>query len=79
MLKFSASLVLASSLASLAAGQAKRPPSPLRLPNGEPLVGIYFFPHWWDPWKTSDEKVLADMRMLREMGFNTLFLDHEWS
>jgi Beta-galactosidase len=52
---------------------------PLRLPDGEPLVCIYYFPHWWEPWKSSDEAVLRDFRRLRRMGFNTLLVDHEWS
>ena len=64
---------------TLARAQEPKQGPPLRLPNGEPLVAIYFFPHWWEPWKSSDERVLADMRMLREMGINTLLLDHEWS
>jgi hypothetical protein len=53
--------------------------APLRLENGEPLVAIYYFPHWWEPWKSSDDVVLRDLRRLRGMGFNTLLLDHEWS
>jgi len=50
---------------------------PLRLPSGEPLIGIYYFTHWWEPWRSDDELILADLRRLREMGFNTIFLDHE--
>ena len=52
---------------------------PVRLPNGEPLVCVYFFPHWWDPWKSSDEVVRQDFRRLRALGVNTLLLDHEWA
>jgi len=55
------------------------PKEPIRLSNGEPLVGIYFFTHWWEPWKSSDEAILDDLKRLRSMGFNTIFLDHEWS
>ena len=51
----------------------------LRLPNGEPLVCIYYFTHWWEPWKSDDDAILNDLRSLRSMGFNTLLLDHEWS
>lgn len=51
----------------------------LRLPNGEPLTCIYYFPHWWEPWKSSDEAIRSDLKRLRAMGFNTLLLDHEWS
>jgi hypothetical protein len=49
------------------------------LPSGEPLTCIYYFPHWWEPWKSSDEAIRADLKRLRAMGFNTLLLDHEWS
>jgi len=52
---------------------------PLRLTNGEPLTCSYFFPHWWEPWKSDDQAVLRDLQRLREMGFNTLLVDHEWS
>lgn len=51
----------------------------LRLPNGEPLTCIYYFPHWWEPWKSDDHAIRADLKRLRGMGFNTLLLDHEWS
>jgi len=77
-------LAVVAALAARAAIAADDPApassaSTLRLPNGEPLVCIYFFPHWWEPWKSSDEAVLQDMRRLRALGFNTLLLDHEWS
>ena len=52
---------------------------PIRLADDEPLVGIYFFTHWWEPWKSSDEAILNDLKRLRAMGFNTIFVDHEWS
>ena len=52
---------------------------PLRLADGRPMVAIYFFPHWWEPWKSSDEAIRKDLRKLHEMGFNTLLIDHEWS
>jgi hypothetical protein len=52
---------------------------PLRLPSGEPLICIYYFPHWWEPWRSSDDALRADFRRLRSMGFNTLLVDHEWS
>jgi len=51
----------------------------LRLADGSPLVGVYFFPHWWEPWKSSDERILQDFARLKSMGFNTVFVDHEWS
>lgn len=62
---------------SLSASDGQR--DPLRLPNGEPLTCIYYFPHWWEPWKSDDEAVRADLKRLRAMGFNTLLIDHEWS
>lgn len=53
--------------------------APLRLQNGEPLVCVYYFTHWWEPWKSDDDAIRADLHRLRAMGFNTLLLDHEWS
>jgi len=64
---------------SSAASAAEADNAPLRLPNGEPFVAVYFFPHWWQPWKGDDQAILTDMRRLRQMGVNTLLLDHEWS
>jgi len=58
---------------------ALTPNEPLRAPNGDPVCAIYFFPHWWEPWKTSDEAVLRDLARLKAMGINTLLVDHEWS
>jgi hypothetical protein len=67
-------MLLLAVTASAAAADA-----PLRLPNGEPLVCIYYFPHWWEPWKSDDDAIRQDLKRLRKMGFNTLLLDHEWS
>lgn len=63
----------------LAAAAPTRADAPLRLPNGEPVVCVYYFTHWWEPWKSDDEAIRQDLRRLRGMGFNTLLLDHEWS
>jgi len=63
----------------LAALAPSRAAEPLRLPAGDPLVCIYYFTHWWEPWKSDDEAIRRDLRRLRAMGFNTLLLDHEWS
>lgn len=52
---------------------------PLRLPDGQPLVCIYYFTHWWEPWKSDDGAVLSDFQQLRSMGVNTVLLDQEWS
>lgn len=48
-----------------------------RLPGGEPLIGAYFFTRWWEPWRSDDEQVRRDLRLLRELGVNTLFIDHQ--
>lgn len=52
---------------------------PIVLQSGEPLVCIYYFTHWWEPWRSSDEKILQDFKLLRQSGFNTILLDHEYS
>lgn len=54
-------------------------PNPLCLSDGEPLVCIYYFTHWWEPWKSDDTAVLEDFRALRSMGVNTVLLDQEWT
>ncbi|MBI2298345.1 MAG: beta-galactosidase [Armatimonadetes bacterium] len=67
-------LILLPLLATAALADA-----PLRLTNGEPLVCMYTFTHWWEPWKSSDDALRADFQRLRAMGVNTLLIDHEWS
>lgn len=52
---------------------------PLLLSDNAPLTGVYFFTHWWEPWKSSDAEVISDLKLLKSMGYNTIFLDHEWS
>ncbi|MHB1456110.1 MAG: hypothetical protein ACYC0V_04250 [Armatimonadota bacterium] len=52
---------------------------PIRVADGKPLVGIYFFPHWWEPWKSSDDAVTKDLTLLNDMGYNTIFVDHQFS
>ena len=52
---------------------------PVRLPTGEPMVAIYFFTHWWEPWKSDDQAIYDDLVRLKEMGFNTILLDSEAS
>jgi len=52
---------------------------PLVLSNGEPMVAIYYFTHWWEPWKSSDEAIYDDFVKMRKMGVNTLLLDSEAS
>lgn len=52
---------------------------PIKVPSGEPLKAIYFFPHWWDPWKSDDAAVTSDLQKMKELGFNTICVDHEVS
>lgn len=54
-------------------------PDTIQVAGSGPLTGVYFFTHWWDPWKRSDQAILQDLRKLRALGFNTIFLDHQWS
>jgi len=67
-------LVVAVGLAAWGDG-----PEPLRPPNGEPLIMAYYFGHWWEPWKSEDAAVLADLMRLRQMGINAIGVDHEAS
>lgn len=68
-------LVLLSKLSSIYAVDTHD--NSLRLPSGESLVSIYFFTHWWEPWKSSKNEIRRDLKRLREVGVNTLCLDHE--
>jgi hypothetical protein len=52
---------------------------PLRVANGESVRSIYYFPHWWDPWRSDENVIKKDLKYLRSIGINTLLLDHEWS
>ncbi len=52
---------------------------PIRLPEGQTLKAVYYFPHWWDPWKSDDAAVTNDLKKMKEIGFNTVCLDHEVS
>ncbi len=51
----------------------------VKLTNGETLKSIYFFSHWWDPWKSDDAAITADLQKMKSIGINTVFLDHEVS
>jgi len=80
MIRFLVMIALPLSLASTndcAAASAVR--QPLRLPAGEPLVCVYYFGHWWDPWKNDDEAIRRDFRRLRQIGVTAICVDHEWS
>ncbi len=52
---------------------------PLRLPDGRPFVCVYYFGHWWEPWKSDDDAIRQDFRALHDMGVSVLGVDHEWS
>jgi hypothetical protein len=52
---------------------------PLALPDGKPMVSIYYFTHWWESWKSDDNAILDDFNHLHSLGFNTVLLDQEWS
>jgi hypothetical protein len=52
---------------------------PLRLADGRPFVCVYYFGHWWDPWKSDDEAIRRDFARLKAMGVSVLAVDHEWS
>ena len=52
---------------------------PIRLPEGQALKAVYCFPHWWEPWKSDDAAVANDFKKMKEIGFNTVCLDHEVS
>ncbi|MCX6375455.1 MAG: beta-galactosidase [Armatimonadetes bacterium] len=52
---------------------------PIRLADDQTLKAVYYFPHWWDPWKSDDAVVTADLKKMKEIGFNTVCLDHEVS
>ncbi|MCL6519743.1 MAG: beta-galactosidase [Armatimonadetes bacterium] len=56
-----------------------RPQDPLRLPDGQLLKSIYFFGHWWDPWKSDDAILAAELKKIKDLGFNTICVDHEVS
>jgi hypothetical protein len=51
----------------------------IKLSDGQAFKAVYYFPHWWDPWKTDDSAVLSDLRTMKSIGFNTVCLDHEVS
>ncbi len=51
----------------------------LRTRDGSPLCGFYYFTHWWEPWTSDDARIAKDLRQIKAMGCNVLFLDSEWS
>lgn len=53
--------------------------APLRLADGRPLVCVYYFGHWWEPWRSDEGVIRRDLARLKQMGVSVLALDHEWS
>ncbi|MHB1001807.1 MAG: beta-galactosidase [Armatimonadota bacterium] len=53
--------------------------TPIKTVDGQSLKSIYFFPHWWEPWKSDDAAVTADLKKMSGLGINTVCLDHEVS
>ena len=51
----------------------------LQLKDNKPLIGFYYFTHWWEPWASDDNLVLKDFADMKAMGYNAIFLDSEWS
>ncbi len=51
----------------------------LRTRDGSPLCGFYYFTHWWEPWTSDDARIARDLREIKAMGCNTLFLDSEFT
>lgn len=52
---------------------------PISLVDGQSLKSIYFFPHWWEPWKSDDTAITADLKKMSSLGLNTVCIDHEVS
>lgn len=52
---------------------------PVKLVDGQALKSIYYFPHWWEPWKSDDAVVTSDLKKMSGIGLNTVCLDHEAS
>ncbi len=77
-MRFAFILMLLFALTACAAWAADRDTT-LRTRDGSPLCGFYYFTHWWEPWRSDDARVLADLKEQKAMGCNVIFLDSEWS
>jgi hypothetical protein len=66
-------------LSSSVAAPAAHAGEPLRLADGRPFVCVYYFGHWWEPWKGDDEAIRRDFARLKAMGVSVVAVDHEWS
>jgi len=73
-------LMLMVCILSTFAGAAKLSvQDPIRLPDGQALKAVYLYPHWWEPWKSDDSALAGDLKKIKELGFNTICVDHESS
>ncbi|MHB1457356.1 MAG: beta-galactosidase [Armatimonadota bacterium] len=72
-------LLIIAAIGCSAAGKSIDVKEPMTLTDGQSLKAIYFFPHWWDPWKSDDATVTADLKKMSSLGLNTVCLDHEAS
>jgi hypothetical protein len=79
VIRITASILLLFAVAGATTAGKIQLKDPLKLPNDETLKAIYFFPHWWDPWKSDDAALSADLAKIKSLGFNTVCLDHEVS
>ncbi len=70
-------LLIAFGTVLLSAARAAAPR--LRLADGRPVLAVYYFGHWWDPWKSDDDAIRRDFARLRAMGVSVILCDHEWS
>ena len=71
-------ILLLGACSALLAPSASSVPA-LELTDGRPVVGVYYFGHWWNPWKSDDDAIRTDLHRLRRMGVSVLFTDHEWT
>lgn len=72
-------LMLMSALSLLVSAIVHAGDLRLRLADGRPVVAVYYFGHWWEPWKSGDDAIRRDFARLRQMGVSVVFCDHEWS
>jgi len=64
---------------SSVSGSPSQAAEPLRLADGRPFVCVYYFGHWWEPWKSDDGVIRRDFARLKAMGVSVIAVDHEWS
>ncbi len=71
--------ILVCAIAVLGISEAAHAEGPLRLADGQAFVAVYYFGHWWEPWKSDDDAIRRDFAKLRKMGVSVVGADHEWS